>query len=239
MAVAFDAVGPSSAGATSAASATLTWTHTNVGAGVALVVAVAVGDSNDTGVTMSAKLDPAGANTTIPSLGALIHSGGGTAGFAGLFGLPNVSSGAHDITVTTSAAVDNMEGGSVSFTGADLTTAFGTQQSFTQQGTAAPSITHTGSTSGNMVTAGLAHGLAITSASPGTSRWIRNVNSSSAAGNGAQATIDAGGSVTITWAAGNDWCGIASVEVLAAAAGPPPEGPHNSNALHMMGPSWY
>ena len=223
MAVAFDAVGPSSAGATSSASATLSWTHTNVGDGVALVVAVAVGDSNDTGVTMSAKLDPAGANTTIPSLGALIHSGAATAGFIALFGLANTSTGAHTVTVTTSAAVDNMEGGSVSFTGADLTAAaFSAQQSFTQQGTAAPSITFTGSTSGNMVAAGLAHGLAITSVTAGTSRWIRNVNSNSAGGNGAQATIAAGGSVTVTWAAGNDWCGIAAVEVkvAAAAAGP-------------------
>jgi hypothetical protein len=222
MAVAFDAVGPSSAGATSAASAVLSWTHTNVGDGVALVVAVAVGDSNDSGVTISAKLDPAGPNTTIPSLGALIHSGAATAGFVALFGLPNVSSGAHDITVTCSASVDNMKGGSVSFTGADVSTAFSAQQSFTQQGTSTPGITFTGSAAGNMVTAGLAHGQTISSVTAGTSRWIRNVDSNSAAGNGGQATIDAGGSVAITWAATNDWCGIAAVEVLVS-SGPPPD----------------
>jgi hypothetical protein len=238
MAVAFDAVGPSSAGATSAASATLTWTHTNVGSGVALVVAVAVGDANDAGITVSAKLDPTGANTTIPSLGALIHSGASTAGFVALFGLPNVSTGAHDITVTCSASVDNMKGGSVSFTGADVSTAFGAQQSFTQQGTATPGITFTGSTAGNMVTAALGHGQTISSVTAGTSRWIRNVDSNSAAGNGGQATIDAGGSVVITWAATSDWCGVAAVEVLAT-GGPPPEGPHNSDAMAFMGKSYY
>lgn len=238
MVVAFDAVGPSVSGATSSASAVLSWTHTNVGGGVALVVAVMVGSSSDGGLTVSAKLDPAGANTTIPSLGPLIHSGGGTAGFVALFGLPNVSSGAHTITVTASASVPNMEGGSVSYTGADPTAPFGAQQSFSVQNTTTPSITYTGSTPNNRVVAALAHGMAITSATAGTSRWIRNVNSNSAAGNGAMADIVAGGSVVLTWSAASDWCGIAAVEVLAT-AGPPMEEPRNSDAMNMMTNSYF
>src|SRR5213075_522280 len=63
MAVAFDAVGPSSAGASSIASTTLSWTHTYVGSGVALFVAVAVGGNPDTGMTTTVKLDPSGAHT--------------------------------------------------------------------------------------------------------------------------------------------------------------------------------
>jgi hypothetical protein len=114
-----------------------------------------------------------------------------------------------------------MEGGSTSFSGAHLTTAFGTQQTFAVAGTTTPGITHTGSTAGNMITAGLAFGQSINSASAGTSRWIRNVNSTSAAGNGAQADKAAGGSQAITWSvAASDWCGIAAVEVLSATAPP-------------------
>jgi hypothetical protein len=221
VAVAFDAVGPSSAGATSANSTTVSWSHT-CGNGVALVVAVALSVPNDAGYALTAKLNPAGSNTTIPTLGAEIHSGSSTAGFVQLFGLPNVPSGTHTITVTATGGTPiTLEGGSVSYTGADLTTAFGTQQSSTTQGTAAPSITHTGSTSGNMIAAGLAHGASITSVTTGTSRWIRNAGTDSAAGNGAMADKSAGGSQAITWAATNDWCGIAAVEVLSTTVPPP------------------
>lgn len=238
MVVAFDAVGPSASGAASSSSAVLSWTHTNVADGVALVVAVAVGESPDTGLSVSVKLDPAGANTTIPSLGSLIHSGTGGNGFIALFGLPNVSSGAHTITATASASVLSMEGGSVSYTGADPSVAFSAQQSFTQLDTTTPSITFTGSTPNNRVVAALAHGLAITSATAGTSRWIRNANSSSAAGNAAMADIVAGGSVIIRWSASSDWCGIAAVEVLAS-TGPPVDSPQNSDAMNLMGKSYY
>jgi len=241
MPVAFDAVGPSAAGAKSVGSVTLSWTHTAGASDVALVVAVALGIGDDTGVSVTAKLDPAGPNTTIPTLGPAIHSGGSTAGFVQLFGLPAVSSGAHTITLTVAGATPtSLNGGSVSYTGADLVTAFGTQQSFTQQGTSTPSITFTGSTAGNMVSAGLAHGQSITSVTAGTSRWISNDNSGSAAGNGAQADIAAGGSVTITWSATNDWCGIAAVEVLAAGgevAGPLVGSRRRSTPGHRRGPT--
>jgi hypothetical protein len=234
MAVAFDAVGPSSAGAVVVSPATtISWTHTNVGADVALLVAVVVGASVDSGRSVSVKLDPAGANTDIPSLGAAIHSNGGTAGFVALFGLPGVSDGAHTVEATLAGgSAESMEAGSVSYTGADGTTAFGTQQSATGTGTG-PTITFTGSTAGNMVGGGLANGLAIDSAFTGTSRWIRNDNINSAAGNGAQADIAAGGSVVLTWQVNSDWYGIAAVEVLAAPASPLEEGPqmviHRSN----------
>lgn len=219
MAVAFDAVGPSSAGATSSSSTTVSWTHTNVGSGVALVVAVAVGAASDTGMTITCKLDPAGANTTMTALGALVHSGGSNAGFIALFGLPNISSGAHTITPTVAGGTPaQMEAGSVSYTGADLTAPFGTQQSSSAQGVQNPTITHTGSTAGNMISAGCAFGQPINSSSAGTNRWIRNVGTSNAAGNGSQADKAAGGSQAITWAgSASDWYAIAAVEILAAA----------------------
>jgi hypothetical protein len=186
------------------------------------VVAVAVGIANDAGVTITCKLDPSGANTTMTALGSIVHSGAGTAGFIAMFGLPNTSSGAHTITATVAGGTPvQMEGGSTSFTGADLVTAFGTPQTAAAQGVTNPTITHTGSTAGNMITAGCAFGQPLNSVSAGTSRWIRNVGTSNAAGNGGQADKAAGGSQAITWAgSASDWFAISAVEVLAAASGP-------------------
>lgn len=222
MAVAFDAVGPSAAGASSTASTTLSWTHTNVGSGVALFVAIAVGQSPDGGFSVTAKLDPAGANTTIPSLGAIVHSNASTSGFVALFGLPNVSTGAHTITATVAGGTPNcISGGSISYTGADTTTAFSAQQSATGAATPA-TLTFTGSTSGNMVSGAVAVGQPTTDITSGTERWDVDVNSDSAAGNSAGGTIAAGGSVSLTWTV-TDWWAVAAVEVLVAgAAGPEP-----------------
>lgn len=214
MAVAFDAVGPSSSGVQSSGSTTVSWTHTNVGSGVALFVAIAVDASPDT-MTVSCKLDPAGANTTIPSLGSIRHSNDSTAGYLALFGLPNVSSGAHTITGTASAAPSNMEGGSLSFTGADTTTPFSAIQSGASAGNSTtPSLTFTGSTFGNMVAGAVADGNVISSITSGTSRWIMNGSGLAAAGHQAGATIDGGGSVTLSWTATADWWAVQAVEVL-------------------------
>lgn len=239
MAVAFDAVGPSSAGAASTASTTLSWTHTNVGSSCALFVAVAVGVLPDAGFAVTVALDPAGPNTPFVALGAIVHSNASNGGFVALFGLPNSSAGAHTITATvTGGTPGTMEGGSVSYTGAHTVTAFSAQQSATGS-SAAPSITFTGSTAENMVAGSVAVGGAVSSMSAGTSRWIRNVNSNSGAGNQGGGDIAAGGSVVLTWSTAADWWAVAAVEILAAPAGPPPEGPHNSDGMHLMGKSYY
>lgn len=218
MAVAFDAVGPSSAGASSTGSVTLSWTHTNVAAGVALFVAVAVGIPDDTGVSVSVKLDPVGENTSFTSLGAIVHPFDLTGGFIGLFGLPDVSSGAHTITATAAGGTPNaMEGGSLSYTGADTTSLpFSAQQSAVGN-TASPSLAFTASTAGNMVAGAVASGVSITGITTGTSRWIKNVNTATGAGNEAGAdTPGTGGSVVLTWASNNDIWAVAAVQVLAA-----------------------
>jgi hypothetical protein len=213
VAVAFDTVGPSASGASSTSSTTLSWNHTT-GSGVALVVWVAVGKSPDTGISISSvKLDPSGANTTIPSLAAAVHPGASTDGFGQLFGLANVSSGAHTITVTVTGGTPvSIEGGSVSYSGADTSSPFGNVQS-TTAGSGNPTITYTGSTAGNMVAAGVANGSPVNSVSAGTSRWINNASSSTGAGCAGQADIAAGGSVTITWSTTSDESAVAAVEV--------------------------
>jgi hypothetical protein len=57
VAVAFDSVGPSSAGAFNTATATLSWTHTTVGANTTIVAAATFDDANDAGRTMTCKCD--------------------------------------------------------------------------------------------------------------------------------------------------------------------------------------
>lgn len=213
--VAFDAVGPSSAGASSSAATTVSWTHTVVGTGSALLVAIGVGANPDTGFTVSVRMDPAGANTAMTSLGSLIHSNNATSGFIALFGLPNVSSGAHVVTGTAAGGTPaTLEGGSLSYTGAHPTAAFGSQ--FSGFGnTNAPTVTVTGSASSSRV-AGSAVSAANFSAMPsGTSRWI--VNTAGTTNAKSQAGGDAA-SGALTWTTSTDWWAAAAVEILAAPA---------------------
>src|ERR1700685_1757377 len=96
MAVAFDAVGPSSAGAGNLGSGTLSYTHTALGSGGALVAGVACGSSADAGESVTATCD----GVSMTALTAIIHADNANGGFIRLFGLPNISSGAHTIVFT-------------------------------------------------------------------------------------------------------------------------------------------
>jgi hypothetical protein len=137
-------------------------------------------------------------------------------GYIVLFRLINPTPGTADVVVTTSIS-RTMEGGSLSFTGVDQTTpiahsatAFG---AFT-----APSV-GVASAVGNMVAGCCCNGASI-SGSDQTSRWIRNVNSNSAAGNAAGATKDgAAGTNTMSWTASSDWWGAIAADIAAATGG--------------------
>lgn len=235
MAVAFDAVGPSSAGTSGISVSFLQWTHTVVGSGVALVAAFSIAEAVDTDTITSAALDPAGANLPFTSLGTIVHSNNNTAGYVSLWGIANVSSGAHTVRGNFSASIDTAIGGSVSYTGAATTVgaAFSAQQSaFGASGNA--TVTFTGSTSGNVVFGAAVNGQSFTGVSSGVSRFQANINTFTAAGNLAGADIAGGGSVAVTFTTTSDWWGLAAVEVKVP-SGPPPEGPHNSNAIDRMG----
>src|SRR5215475_9247333 len=220
MAVAFDAVGPSSSGATGSSVTTLSWTHTpNVG-GVALVADAAIGVSPDTGFAATCALDPSGANTNMPSLG-IQHVNNTTSGFEQLFGLANVSSGAHTVKVTvTGGTPTTIVAGSKSYTGADTANPFSATAQTAFGNSNSPSLAYTGSTSGNMVTGGMAIGTAGTiTMSSGTQRWSNPFSGATGAGNAAGGDIAAGGTVTLTWVPnGTDFWAVVAVEVLAAAA---------------------
>lgn len=229
MAVAFDAVGPSSAGTGNGAASTLSWTHT-IGAGVTngyVLAGVAVTDAND---ALPSPTTVTCGGTAMTSLGK-VHSNNSNVGYIQVFGLATgASTGAKTIAVTVAGSVPNgIEGGSISFSGVNQTTPVGTPATAFGAGTPLTAAT-AGSTSGNLVAGFGTAGNGITSATaPSTSRYINNSNANNnAAGSAAGATSPATGSaVTMAWAeTSSDWWAEIIVEVLASGAaapsGPPP-----------------
>jgi len=234
VAVAFDAAGPSAAGASIGDSVTLSWTHT-IGGGVssgAVLAAVAVTDSTADSMTTTVTCG----GTAMTSLGK-IHCNNQTLGYIEVFGLATGgTTGAQTILATSSASSNGHEGGSLSFSGVSQSAPFAT--AVTAAGATTPATaTSAGSISGNLLAAFAAAGSGITSAtSPSTSRFLSNGNSGlGAAGSCAGATSPATGSnVTMAWTIGADWWGEVLVQVLAAGAAPPPPPP----AL-LTAPGWF
>ena len=219
MAVTFDAVGPSSAGAFSTGSGTLSFTHT-IGAGVTLGVVLAglaLTDSAADTPTLSVTCG----GVTMTSLGK-VHCNNNTLGYLEVFGLATAASvGAKTIAATAAGGTpDGLEGGSLSFDGVSQAVPFGTAA--TGFGSTTPATKATaGSTSGNIVAGFAAAGSGITSATaPSTSRYLNNGNSGvAAAGSCAGATSPGTGSaVTMAWTIGADWWAEILVEVLASGA---------------------
>lgn len=218
MAVAFDAVGPSSAGATTTTS-TLSWSHTvGSGTGRAIVAVVAVSSNNNyaTGYTVTATCG--GTAMTVIG-GKTAHDDAAGGGFVQMFGLLNPGTGSQTISIafTGLTSVTHIVGGSVSFTGAG---AFGTPA--TAQGTSAssPSVALFTSSASNMVVDGLARGSGGTLTSSQTKRWQADGDTNNYAGNGASSTAAGTGS-TVTMAytptSADGWAIIAT-EVQAANA---------------------
>lgn len=212
MAVAFDAVGPSSAGTSSSSSTTLSWSHTCTGSNLCLLVGVALGNNADGGSTMSATYN----SVSMTSLGT-VHTNNSFGGFIQLWYLKGPATGANTVAITESGGSTplTLVGGSISLTGVDQTSPVGTPVTAAgSSGTA--SVAVTGTTSGNMIVDAVACGSAI-STSTQTNRWKDNAATTSGAGNAAQSTAAAGGSVTMSYTVTSDWWGIIAVEVKAAA----------------------
>lgn len=210
MAVAFDAVGPSSAGTTG--SSPLSWTHT---AGAGSNMAVIVGVSQMDGALSLGSVTATYGGTAMTFLGARA-SNDSTAGAAWMFGLVSPPTGAQTVVVTGSG--DQFIGGSISFTGVDQTTPFATAVTGAGDdtgGTNKPTAT-VSSAANNMVVDILVYGQGINGAT-GTQRWLDNVNTNSAAGNAVQSTYAGASSVTTTYnVAGLDWWGLVAVSINAA-----------------------
>ena len=173
--VAYDTFGGGS-GSTSAT--TYTYTHT-LGAisNGAVVAGFAVDASPDT-MTLTCTFG----GTTMTPLG-LVHCNNATAGYLRVFGLATGSStGAKTVTVTASAAPNDLNGGSLSFSGVNQGSPFGTIGTGASTGTA-PLAATTGSSAGGIVAGFVVNGSTIASAtSPSTSRFIDNFASVQAGG---------------------------------------------------------
>lgn len=215
MAVAFDAVGPSAAGASALAATSLTWSHTVGGSANAIIAGCALGQSPDT-PTLTATY-----NAVSMTAGAVVHSGGGTTGYLRVFTLAAPSTGANNLVCTASTTVTSLVGGSMS---ALSVASFKAQYSATGT-SASATATSAGSVSGSLLAAFCCTGNSVTSATaPSTSRWIKNAAGSSAAGNAGGATSPGTGSnVTTAWAISSDVWAVIGVELLeaVAAVGPP------------------
>jgi hypothetical protein len=217
MALAFDAVGPSSAGAFTAGTGPLTWAQTCSGSSRLLLAQATV----DVVTWSSGVVSATYAGAAMTFVTAWQSGGAGkAAGYTALFKLINPATGTNNVVITSSSG-SPITGGSISFTGADQVTGIGTAHTADPAGVNATtaSITLTGTTAGNIVVAVMCNGSGTSSATAGTSRWISNHGGGGAAGDSAGASIAAGGSVTITWAINSDWYAIIGVEVLAAATG--------------------
>lgn len=212
--VGFDAVGPSSAGAGGASpTSPLTWSHTCTGTNQLLVVGVAMGHGSGT-PTVTATYN----SVSMTQVGT-VQSDQSTTGDAWLFALVNPTTGTNTVSVSWSGggAADAIEAGSISFINveqssvANAVTNVTTLSSTGQQ--ANPSIDVTSATK-NMVVDILVMGGSITS-SADQQRWLKNVNSTTAGGNGAQATQAGASTVTMNYTAGAESWGMIGANIQA------------------------
>lgn len=211
MAVAFDAVGPSSAGQTGTGTS-VSWSHTCTGSNRILIVGAAVGCLSDA-ITTTATYN----GVSMTSVGSRVLTNNQVnSGYVQMWSLIAPATGANTVQITASASVDAFSAGSTSFTGVDQTTPLGTPATAFGSSTTA-SVAVAGTTSGNMIVDAACLGSAFSSSGQ-TRRWQRNTNTTTGAGNGAGSTAAAGGSVTMSEIGTADWWGIIAVEVLAAAA---------------------
>jgi len=154
---------------------------------------------------------------SMTELGRIGSNNTTTLGFVVLFALVSPGTGAKTVTVTTSSG--NIIGGSLTFTGSGSLGTAVTAAGDNSTGSAPPTVSVTGTTAGNMVVDAACYGSALSN--PGqTQRWLDNVDGASAAGNAAQQTASAGGTITMSWAPTLlDFWGMVAVEVQASGAG--------------------
>lgn len=216
-AVVVDAVGPSSAGAATgvvtASGATetqLSWTH-NVGSGEdrALYVAVAVGaaDTPDTGVTVGVQF----AGQALTAVGPPVHPDAATAGFTQLFRLAGPPVGEGTVLVLLSAAMNSIEGGSLSLVNVSPgTPEAAVAAAADNTGTATVAVP---STPGNLVVDAVASGSALTS-STDTIAVLRNYSTRSGAGNAGLAYRAGAATVSPSWSLTPDRWAVVAADVV-------------------------
>ena len=222
MAVAFDALGPSSSGQQSATTS-ISWTHTAGGSGSVVLVWLAAGLTSGTTFGSFSGVTYGGAAMTLLKSQESGGSGGGAGGIY-CYGITAAVGGANTVSATYSSAtgLQQIIGFSASFTGAGSfnTTGIGTAfNSFATSG----SVSATGTTSGGLVCAAVSDGSGAEAWTAGTQQWKLDVNTTSGAGNATGATLaSTGGTATLTWTQTGDAYAAIAVEVLPAPPAPPP-----------------
>lgn len=187
-------------------SGTLTWTQP-VGTAVdrAMTTEVSVGISNDAGCSI-AMTD----NGVAMTPEGMVHSNNQHAGYVEAFGITNPASGSDAmkavVTGCSGGTPLELSGGATSYGGVSPAAPFGAPV-FADGSGASTALTVSGAAN-DVVFGAVANGSAITSVkSPGTSRFLVNVNDSSAAGNSAGGTWTGSGSVATGWNVSSDWWG--------------------------------
>ena len=219
MAVAIDAVGPSSAGAGSGGSNSLNWTHTAAGGPVALLVGVTLGTANDSGNDFTVTCD----SVPMTLIDGPIHGNNSIYGFIKVYGLTGISSGAHAIAVTVSGTTPTgLAGGSVSFTGA---ASFGTAYDAVGN-SATSSVAVPASTTGGIIFAlvGTGHGNEAAT-SPATLQYLKDEALNTIGNCAAETTPSTGGAVTVGFTQDSNYWAIIAVEVVPSPPPPPPVPP--------------
>lgn len=219
MAVAFDAVGPSSAGTSASFANALSWSHTCSGSNRILIVGITVGyffsNSNTDTVTVTYN------SVAMTSLGR-VKSANQNNGYVEMFALFAPATGANTVAVSVSsiATPTTIVGGSVSFTGASqsnpttIATSYGTSGASVSSISAGVATASTG-----MVVDAVCTGTSVTSSTQ-TNRWLDNAASNSGAGNGAMSTAAGTGStVTMGYSVSSDWSAIIAAFIPQAGAG--------------------
>lgn len=215
MAVAFDSVGPSAAGATISGNAVLTFAHTVAGNNVLLLAGIAVDANPDGSLTCTCTYG----GSAMTSLGVR-HSGGSNVGFLQVFAIETVPGTANVVATVAGGTPATLSGGSIAFSGAAAPVAVGhgTPASSDSGGVNATTSTCAlaSNTSGNIIAGFTTSGTSIASATaPSTSRFIKSQTGGAAASSVAGATSPATGSpVTMAWTMGSDFYAEFMVEIL-------------------------
>lgn len=218
MAVVFDT---SSGNQTFSSASSKSWTHTNSGttnlySRVSLGMAVLTANLG----SESVKWDTAGANTSMVEVGHQdVSYGGGVSGRSQIFELINPAVGAVNVTLTFSLGANFGCAGSNTYTGVNQSVASGTAVKATGTSTA-PSVTVTGTTSGNMISDALAVQTGSASATPAQTQRFNAVDGVGSYRGAGQDMNAPGGSQAMAWTLNSSfpWTQIAA-EILAAGGG--------------------
>lgn len=219
--VAFDAVGPSSAGV-SVQTGAVTWSHVNSEAANAIVVGI----TYITGSSPPATAVTYGA-ASLARLGT-VPSDNQTSGGIDFWGaIGSLPTGSNTVSITNPGTdgTNHVTGGSMSFTSASALKFGSAFTAFASGSSVSASVT--GTTANNQIAAACSYGGnalgQIVATSPGTLQWFVAGDGNSGADNSAgQSCVAPDGtqSVGFSVSGGNDWWGLVAVEVQVSTGAP-------------------